>query len=100
MIVVRDVFQLKFGHAREAVEVWKEGIKLAQETGYGAKDHRLMTDFVGGSYYTLVFETRFESLAEFEQAIQSTLGNDRWREWYQKLLPHVDSGKREILREV
>jgi hypothetical protein len=33
MILVRDVFQLKFGKAREAKELWKEGAKLEAAHG-------------------------------------------------------------------
>lgn len=100
VIVVRDVFQLKFGRAKEAVEVWKEGMTLARELGYGAKDRRLMTDVVGESYYTLVLESTYDSLAEFEQAMQNTMGKERWKTWYQKFTPLVESGKREVLKVV
>jgi len=33
MIVVRNVFQLKFGKAREALALWKEGRALFQRLG-------------------------------------------------------------------
>ena len=61
MIVVRNVFQLKFGKAKEAVAAWKDGMALARKQGFAAKSMRVLTDLVG-PFYTLVFETTFDSL--------------------------------------
>jgi hypothetical protein len=44
MILVRDIFQLKFGRAKDALALWKEGAGLAQKYGY--KIDRLLTDLV------------------------------------------------------
>lgn len=54
MIVVRDVFQLKFGKAREAREVMKEGMEIARK--YNVGPGRILTDLVGPAY-TLVLES-------------------------------------------
>ena len=100
MIVVRDTFQVKFGRIREATEAWKQGLAIAKQHGLGPKNGRLMTDFIGGSYYTLVLETTFESLTEYEKEMQGTLGSQQWRDWYQKFVPLIDSGRREIFKIV
>jgi hypothetical protein len=47
MILVRDVFHLKFGKARNAVSLRKEVLALAKKIGYGARSARLLTDLVG-----------------------------------------------------
>ena len=36
MIVIRNVFRLKFGKAREAVALFKEGIAIQKRVGAGA----------------------------------------------------------------
>jgi hypothetical protein len=93
MILVRDVFQLKFGKAKEAKELWKEGAKIESKYGYGPG--RAMTDLTG-PYYTLVIETTYDSLAAYENAMKNTLYANEFRAWYQKFVPLVDSGRREI----
>ncbi len=98
MIVVRDIFQLKFGKARDAVALWREGLPLEQRAG-GAKKVRMMTDVVG-SYYTLVLESEYDSLADFERAGQAVSSNAEWRAWYQRFLPLAESGRREVFQVV
>lgn len=97
MIVVRDVFQLKFGQAREAVALWKEGLELGRTLGF--PEARLLTDRVG-PFYTLVLETEYPDLAEYERVTAAVLGDDRWQKWYKNIVPLVESGRREILKAV
>ncbi|HYV40681.1 MAG TPA: hypothetical protein VEO02_02715 [Thermoanaerobaculia bacterium] len=66
MIVVRNVFQLKFGKAREALAVWKDGRALFQRLGMPMEKSRLMTDVVG-PFYTLVHEITVDSLTDYER---------------------------------
>jgi hypothetical protein len=93
MILVRDVFRLQFGRAREAIAVWQEGRGLAQKAGF--KSARLLTDLVG-PYYTLVLETTFDSLADYERAGQALRDDEKWRAWYAKVPPLSRDGYREI----
>ena len=76
MILVRNVFQLKFGMARQAVALWKEGMALMTEAGF-ARDLRVLTDLTGPSY-TLVMEGTFESLADFEKGTELGHTRHRW----------------------
>jgi len=94
MIVVRNVFRLKFGQAKPALALWKEGRAMMKAANPKASP-RLLTDLVGPSY-TLVYEDSYQDLAAFEQAAHAVMGSDEWRAWYQKFLPLVDSGYREI----
>ncbi len=98
MILVRDIFQLKFGHSGAAVDLWKQAIAINRKLGYGNVTSRLLTDFAGGSYYTLVLETTFDSLAQFEKIFKDVLANAEWRAVYAKIIPLTESGRREILR--
>ena len=58
MIVVRDVFRLKFGAAREVFAAFREIGEVAKKSGFADGSLRVLTDLVG-SYYTL--ETTHES---------------------------------------
>jgi hypothetical protein len=97
MIIVRDIFHVKFGQANEATKLWKQAMASIQKSGYGATGIRLLTDLAGPSYYTLILESTFESLAQWEQAHQSAKSNPAWREAYQRLIPLTETGHREIL---
>ena len=94
MILVRDIFQLKFGKAKDAIALWQEGKEIAREVGHGAAD-RLTTDLTG-PYYRMVMESTHESLAAFEESMGSIFKYDKWREWYGKFTPLIESGSREI----
>ena len=93
MILVRNVFQLKFGTMREAVALWQEGMDIARRAGAG-RDLRLLTD-ITGRFYTLVLEETFDSLAQMEQHFTG-MQQDEWRTWYARFTPLVESGTREM----
>jgi hypothetical protein len=95
MILVRNVFQLKFGQAKEAVAIWQEMVELMRNAGVGS-DHRLLTDLAGGPYYTLIFEVVFPSLTEWRGALSSEEG----KRLYEKFIPLVIGGHREIFNIV
>ncbi len=92
MILVREVFQLKFGKAKEAKALWKEGAIIIGKAGYAV---RALTDLTG-PFYTFGVEISFESLADFEKGAQDTLGAEEWGKWYQKFSPLLVSGRREV----
>jgi hypothetical protein len=98
MIVVRDVFRLKFGKAREAVALWQEGQQFVRQSST-VRGARVLTDLVG-EYYTLVLETSFDGLADFDRSLREETGNAEWRAWYQRFVPLAESGYREILTVV
>jgi hypothetical protein len=99
MIVVRNVFKVKFGKAREAMEAYKEVAAIAKQSTSGAVPMRLLTD-VTGSHYTIVSELTFENLAAIDKLMTTITGEVRWQAAYQKFVPCVDSGHREIFKLV
>jgi len=99
MIVVRNVFQVKFGKASDAVALWKEGLALSKRIGFNAKSSRVLTDLVG-QFYTVVFENTFDSLSEFESAAKNVMANSEWKSWYTKVAAITESGHREIMNIV
>lgn len=95
--LVRDIFQLKFGHFREAKKLLEEAMQggLMPE----AKQARVLTDFTGDAY-RLIFEEGFETLDEYEEHLSGSTRADEWQEWYGKFKPHVERSHREILKQV
>jgi hypothetical protein len=94
MIVVRNVFRLKFGKAREAVAVMKEGIAIQKRLGSDIYA-RLLTD-LSGDFYTLVLELTVPNLAALEATQPRLMGDKDWQANYQKFVPLVESGHREM----
>ena len=96
MIVVRNVFQLHFGKARDAIAILEQGAGRYRQLGANI---RLLTD-VTGPFYTLVMELSFPSLAAFESIMSELASDSAWRDSHKVLAPLVQSGHREILRIV
>ena len=97
MILVRDVFQLKFGKAKEAIALWKEGKEILKKNGH--YPNRVLTDLVG-KYYTFILETTSTNFSEFEESMKTTFKEKAYAEWYQKFIPLVENGYREIFNIV
>jgi hypothetical protein len=99
MIVVRNVFQLRFGKAREATATWKEGLAVADRLGFGHGSMRLLTDVVG-PFYTLILESTHQSLADYEAAAKKLMADQDWKNWYGKVAEVSKGGYREIYQVV
>jgi hypothetical protein len=97
MIVVRNVFDIAPGQMKRAIGVAKAGRDLADRLDFPKP--RLSVD-VTGEFYTLVLETTFADLADFEQRVQRNFASDEWQTWYQEFTSTVRSGRREIFRVV
>lgn len=97
MYVVRDIFHLKFGHFKDARSLLEQAIKsrLMPQT----ESSRVLSDFTGESY-RLIFEEGFNSLADYEQSLNSSMAEEEWKKWYEQFKQHVDSSSREILKQV
>jgi hypothetical protein len=91
MILVREIFQIKFGRMKEAKELWKEMLKMNPTD----TKPRVLTDLTG-PYYTLVLENTHQDLTAFEADLHKETSGPEFAAWYQKFIPLVDSGRREI----
>jgi len=98
MVLVRNVFQLKFGKAREAVAALKEGIAIQKRLGLDV-NQRLFTD-LSGPFYTLVLEVTVPDLAALEATLATSMGDAEFQASYQKFAALVDSGHREMFHLV
>src|SRR5262245_47047680 len=100
MIVVRNVFRLKFGKAKEAVALAKEGLAIQKKALSGVDwSARLLTD-VTGPFYTLVLEVTVPNFSMFESNAPRIFGDKDWQANYQKMSALVDSGYREVFSVV
>lgn len=91
MLVVRDVFQAKYGKGDELAALFKEARK---EWSPNYAD-RILTD-VGGSFFTVVVETEVDSLAVWEQRTDELFDQPEFDEWFDRMTPLVESGRREF----
>jgi hypothetical protein len=95
MILVRNVFRLKFGKAREGIAAMKETIESARRAAGHEVPIRLLTD-LSGEFYTVVIERSYPSLIEFEETARTLMAEPQWQAAYQRLIPLVESGHRDI----
>ncbi|MCC6680024.1 MAG: hypothetical protein IT445_03885 [Phycisphaeraceae bacterium] len=100
MILVRNVFHTKIGQTAAVVALWKEALAVAQQVEGGPANARLLTDLAGGSFYTVVLEHTFESLAHLEQGMKTVMSNKQWRAVYEKIIPLLEGGHREMFNVV
>lgn len=96
MIVVRNVFRLKFGKAREAVALFQEGLTVQKRVSANAQlSSRLLTDLTG-PFYTVVLEITVPDLTTFEAESKRLFADKAWQAQYQKIASIAESGYREI----
>lgn len=91
MIVVRDVFQAKYGKGSELVTLFKEGL----ETWGDRFDSRILTD-ASGSFFTVVTEREVESFAAWEENLSEIFSHPEFGDWFARMEPLVESGSREF----
>jgi hypothetical protein len=96
MIVIRNVFRLKFGKAREAVALIKEGVAIQKRAGANFSA-RVSTDLTG-PFYTVVLELTVPSLSAFETEAPRFMADKDFQAKYQKLVPLVESGSAKSSR--
>ena len=92
MYVIRDVFHCKPGKAKDLIAKFKKSFE-AMPPG----NRRLLVDAVA-DYWTVVFESETESLAEFEKAMQEYGSKPEMRTAMEGYMEFVTGGHREIFR--
>jgi hypothetical protein len=68
-------------------------------SGFDPGSVRFLTDLVG-PYYTLVMEMTVPSLADWEAQGRKAMSDPNWRKTYEKMIPLVESGYREVFNVV
>ena len=95
MIVVRNTFHIQPERMKDAVGLVKEGRALVERLGFPIP--RVMVD-VAAEFYTLVLDTEFASLTDFETRLPQNFASSEWQAWYARFTPLVRGGRREIFR--
>lgn len=94
MLLVRQVFQAKYGRGDELVALFKESQDRMPE-GFRQGSARLLTD-ASGPFFTIVTEYEVESFAAWEQLFQGFMSDSDAGEWFARMVPLVESGSREF----
>ena len=97
MYIVRDIFNLKYGHFRPVKALMEEAKKMGMMPE--SKNNRMLSDFTGDAY-RVIMETGFDSLSDFEKELSTDMSKLEFQEWYKKFVEHVQSGHREILKVI
>lgn len=91
MIVVRGVFQAKYGKGDELVQLFKEG----NEMWPSERVSRILTD-LSGPFFTVVNEAEYDSFSDWEADAQRYFGDPRFAAWFERMTTLVESGRREF----
>lgn len=97
MYIVRDIFHLKFGHYKDVKALFDEAFN--KKMFPDGQQQRILTDFTGHSY-RLILEQGFDTLAAYEKHLTDGMGSGEWPQWYERFKTHVESSRREILKQV
>ena len=100
MLLIRDIMYCKPGKVRPMVEKFVAMSKLGERVGMPRM--RIMTDFCGEQYWTVVSEMEVSDLQAFEQMMSSPQGSAEDMKQFEEIMKGyhdlVDHGKREIYR--
>ena len=96
MFVERNVFSLKFGQARPAINLWKEYLEKAHRED-NSIHVRMLTD-LSGPGYTLIIEQIFNTYAELEPSKCALVNRGDWKEFYEKFIPYCERSERTLYK--
>lgn len=100
MFLVREVFHCKPGKVRPMVDKFRRMSDIGQKMGMPPM--RVLTDFAGAEYWTVVAEMEVEDLAAFEKMMSAAPENPDDMKQMEEIMTGyhdlVDHGRREIYR--
>ena len=91
MILVREVFQAKYGQGDSMVALFKE----AQGNWLSEMPSRLLVD-LSGTFFTFVVEIEVASLAEWKGRMAKLFAAPETTDWFARMTTFVESGHREF----
>jgi hypothetical protein len=94
MLLVRDIFQAKYGRGDELVALFKEA-RAQMGAGGQAGSMRLMTD-ASGPFFTIVTEYEVESFAAWERQFAEMMAEPDTGGFGARMNEVVESGRREF----
>ena len=95
MLIVRDVFQAKYGMGDQLVALFHEMQRMTTVPG----GFRVLVD-ASGPFFTVVTEMQFADFGGWEQALSAEMADPRFADWFQRMMQVVESGRREFYRDV
>lgn len=100
MLLIREIMYCKPGKVKAMVEKSVAMAKLNEKMGMGKM--RVMTDFAGEQYWTIVSEYEVESLQAFEEMMKGGGASEADMKQMEKIMAGyhdlVDHGRREIFK--
>jgi hypothetical protein len=100
MYLIREIMYCKPGKVRPMVEKFRAMSRLGERVGM--PQMRIMTDFAGERYWTLVAEMEVDNLEAFEAMMNNPQGSAEDMKELEKIMEGyhdlVDHGKREVFR--
>jgi hypothetical protein len=101
MLLVRDLFQTKYGRGDELVALFREMMVQAPVTGATGRvrSFRILTD-ASGPFFTVVTEMEVEGFAAWPQVMAEEFAHPSFAEWFARMVPLVESGRREFFNVV
>lgn len=100
MLLVRDVFHCKPGKVRPLVEKSLKMAKLSEDNGLGKM--KVMTDFCGDQYWTIVYEMEVANLQAFEDMMSGKGMSEEVGKEFEKIMEGyhdlIDHGHRQIYK--
>ena len=100
MLLIREVMNCKPGKVRPMVEKFLAMSDLNEKAGLGK--FKVMTDFAGDRYWTLVAEFEVASLQEFDDMMQGKGMTEELMKQFEEIMKDyhdlVERGRREIYK--
>ena len=97
MIIVRHVFHVKFGKAKEAIAIWKDILEAAKKSNLHSQEMRLLSD-LSGDAYTIVLELHLKSFLDMNPSQVIWATTPSFQELYEKFKPLCDSATKEYYK--
>lgn len=91
MLIVRDVFQAKYGRGDELVALFREMKEMNAESA----GMRVMTD-ASGAFFRVVTEMEVESFAQWTTFGEAEMANADFGPWFRRMMEVTESGFREF----
>lgn len=95
MILVRLVFQSKWGKAQQVVDEFKQNAEMMRRMINPTGRARILTD-LSGPFHTVVQEIEVESLAEWERLRAAMFSNPEFQQMQAGSEPPFESGRAEF----
>ena len=100
MMLVREVFYCKPGKVRPMVDKFLKMSSLNEQAGMGKM--RIMTDFAGERYWTIVAEMEVANMKDFEEMMAGKGMTEEIMKQFEVIMKDyhdlIDHGRREIYK--